>query len=254
MGVVSGPEYYESRVSNCAMLSTQKVPGFNDLSISVGSSKFGLGLFIAISEDAEAVHIPRGTLLCEYAGRFDSETASDKAVGFGFFEENDIHSLVYYDNRLQHLWEVIYSCSSNMNDYAALRGKLEGHLISVENNEIQISRDLSYEKTRFVPIDAEQLPASAETYHLKPENINFGCYANDLAFDRILTLSESHYRSNYPRNCLKLVWKLCLDNMTGVLVPVNPVVVSRTSVTFNNRVPMEIGFSYGSFMISTLLS
>lgn len=73
---------------------------------------------------------------------------------------------------------------------------------------------------------------------------NFATYANDHAYDADKTTNEYEYKANYTKNVLMLVWKLG-KNDHGNLYPMNPVLVTKTDLTFNNHIAMEIGVGYG---------
>jgi len=233
--VLSKYRYLDIAAQPDGMLASLKVPGIDGLYVSVGQSEFGLGLFATVSKEVGSVNVSRGSALCDYLpGEFNLEKESDKAVGFGFYEEHDIHSWVYYDDKLMHLWEAVYK-SNDGGPVSDLPGKLEGHFISVENGGIQITKNSSYNKTRFVPIEN-----SADVVSLK---LNFASYANDMAFQLGVTTSEDLYKKNYDNNCLMLVWKLA-ENDFGVLCPVNPILVTKTDLIFSNEA-VEVGVGYG---------
>ena len=141
---------YVGKVTNSnEMFCSTNVPNFSDLLISIGPANFGLGLFLSIKEESieEQVYVPKGTLICEYiGGKFDNELKTDKAVSFGYSGENEIYSWVYYKGKLQKLWEAVLDSNSNQ-DISNVRNKLEGHIMSVENNEIQIEINTSYNNT-----------------------------------------------------------------------------------------------------------
>jgi hypothetical protein len=256
---VSAVEYYTNKhpISD-TILATESVLGFIDkLYVSIGESAHGgLGLFVNIkasNEEAE-VHVPRGTLICEYLpGEFvDPEYPSDRAVAFGYEEEDDMTSWVYFENKLQHLWEAIYESNADAvsggftdvipkapNDLLKkLEGKsgniLDGHSVYYHNNTIQFSLSPSYSKIRFVPSNTS---TSRYIY-------NFAQFANDMALELDRTTTEKLYDDNYQKNCLMLVWKLRKDD-DGKLLPVNPVMVTKRNLTFINTFPMEIGVGYG---------
>lgn len=216
------------------MIATQDHNTIRGLSISIGPTQFGLGLYVSVSKDVGCAHVPRGSIICDYLGEFDfSDRDSDKAVGFGFWEEHDIHSWVYYDDQLVHLWQAVHQ-SSEGEKFSLLREKLEGHVISVDNGDIQITKNPMYNKTRFVPMEE-----SATT------PLNFAKYANDKAFQLGVTKSASQYLENYNKNCLMLVWKLA-KNHIGILEPINPVLVAKTDLIFRSETsPIEITVGYG---------
>jgi hypothetical protein len=234
------------------MLSSRGVLNYPGLCIAVGPSMFGKGLFVYIENDCtksslrssvpntnshSAVYFPRGAILCDYLGEFDPTEClpSDKAVGYGFYEEHDVHSWVHYSGRLMHLWEAVVDAagqfSRNLNN---ARDLLEGHLLYFDDDGIQITKCPDYAKTRFVPFEQE-MPT------------NYASYANDMAFDIKHTNSESLYRQNYDKNCFMLVWKLQLifKNSKPTLVPLNPVLVSKKSIIFDSVDPIEVGLGYG---------
>ena len=82
---------------------------------------------------------------------------------------------------------------------------------------------IRYKKTRFIPYPEGE----------RNQPINFGPFANDMAFEFGVTTKESEYLENYDKNCLMLVWKLgqqenggSLDikrRGRGMLIPLNPV-------------------------------
>ena len=101
---------------------------------------------------------------------------------------------------------------------------------TIEEEDIVISPRAEYLKREFNPI-------------VKPNMLKgVGMFANDFAYQEILTRTIESYSQNNAQNLLMLVWRVSMDD--GSIKPMNPVLVTRRDVTFENSMPMELGLHY----------
>jgi hypothetical protein len=207
-------------------IASSEVSSF-PLCVSIAESSFGTGLFVSINGEGEAVTVPRGTLFCEYKGCFQDDQDNDKSVSFGFRKSDQF---VYFNKKLIPLYQAVLEAATASSN---LKGAIEGHSMEVVNNIIEIELNPEYTKTSFIPF-ADGGDGEGGT--------NLACRCNDFAYVQGVTVSKELYDAKYPNNCLMLIWKL--ESQNGRLVPINPVLVSKAEMTFDNREPMELGVSY----------
>jgi len=220
----------------------------------------GRGLFLCISDDTndgdddddsseedsaggvvEEIIIPQGTPLCGYArGYFSDKHEGDKSVGFLFAEDSSDETAVFYNKELMTLGDalrLVYHQRRAEGDGGSTKDLLFGHLVDIDTQtgRIQLRHDREFYSRIFIPEigDKDQFTATS-----------LGIYANDLAYNP--DSDETQYLQNSEKNnILELVWRLALDQKTGMLVPTWPVVITRTDVRLLNTVPMEVGLQYG---------
>ncbi len=210
----------------------------------------GRGLFLCIyddnrddSDEDEAIAeiiIPQGTPLCGYArGFFSDQQEGDKSVGFLFAKDSAEDTAVFYNQKLVTLADALWSVyeERGLQDSEEANDILFGHHIrfDTEKGQIDLQHDEEFLSRIFIPEIEGENQFSATS---------LGVYANDLAYDP--ASDKDHYLDQSEKNnVLALVWRLAIDDKTGMLVPSWPVVIARKDVRLLNTVPMEVGLQYG---------
>lgn len=252
------------------MIHRSKVENVPGLNIMIGESSLGYGLamYLAVDEDVDACHVPKGSLICEYgAGRFVREEIGegDKTVCF-FFDTAD--AFVFYNGMVTPLVDCILDTIGEeaiSTDY--LNKILAGHSLSSSKDIIKTIPDPLYTERYYIPTET-----TGETIHKE----SLGMYANDLAYEKGTIKNEADYLSasegDEGLNVLALMWKLVktevkdssknsnnFDREKGnshknklrsssnlqTLQPEYPVLVTQRPLLFTNTIPMEVGLHYG---------
>jgi len=228
----NGPDYQ--------MLDYQPVPGY-DLTLSVGESLYGLGLFIQVAgaktdiAETRRVDVPQGTLMCDYRGSFDlkyKDMATDRVVQYKF---STIETHVYLEDQgaVVPLFDALRLADDVKNGVrGTLQNRLRGHVVSLNDGQVEISVEPGYDRTCFA------------TSRLDTSTDSFGQYCNDLAFVLEDTTTKEEYMSNTDKNVLMLLWKMKFEEKSGCLEPVAPCLCTKRDLAFQNVRPMELGISY----------
>jgi hypothetical protein len=241
---------YDSRFSTQLpeepMLAYQAVPG-HDLMLSVGNSKFGLGLFVNVIDDRldgtttepKRVDVAQGTLMCDYSGSFDYKwsMANDKAVMYKF---STINMYVYDDDckAVIPLVDALLLADDIKNGVTAkLDNVLQGHLVTLEKGVIEISPLPGYNKTCFMPHDGDTIVSGGT-------ELSFAQFGNDMAFIEGETTTRETYMENSKNNVLTLMWKMKTNKISGCVEPISPCLVTKWDLAFENTRPIELGLTY----------
>lgn len=228
------------------MLAYQAIPGY-DLMLSVGDSKFGLGLFINVIDDRlngittepKRVDVPQGTLICDYSGSFDYKwsMANDKAVLYKF---STIDMYVYHDDckAVVPLVNALHLADDVKNGVTAMYYDiLQGHAVTLTNGKIEISPLPGYNKTCFIPHDGDRIVSGGT-------ELSFAQFGNDMAYVERETTTRDAYMENSSKNALTLMWKMKTNKISGCLEPISPCLITKWDLAFENTRPMELGLTY----------
>jgi hypothetical protein len=203
------------------------------LALEVGPSQVVAGergLFArVIGEDVQEATVEWGSILCGYGeGEMKPHPGEgDKSV---LFSLPSTEAAVFFNRELLPLFEVL----AELPDGAGL----QGHEVRTGNKgEIEVEPIADFTGDRyFVP--KEGLPDKAAF---------IGLFANDLAIGgpNPPKSKEEYEAASETGNIAALVWRVVYDKEKNMVVPSRPVVTFGRSITFQNKVPMEIGLRYG---------
>ena len=205
--------------------------------VSIASAKFGNGLYIEVTNESKAIiTLPKLTYITDYyPGEFSSANTfmPEKEDKYGYAVSYSINSpdkLVMYNGRIDSIGKIILADRQQDGDQN-LSNILEGHKVSLgTNGQLKIQPKLFYDKKTFYPREVDN-------------EVNFGMYANDLAFE-VGNTNEEQYEERHEKNCLRLIWRMG-KNEQDTYYPIMPVVITTRDLTLNNNEPIEIGLSYG---------
>ena len=190
------------------MLYSSKVEDIPGLNIMIGESSLGYGLamYLAVDDDIDVCHVPKGSRICEYgAGRFVGEEMSkgDKTVCFFF---DTVNAFVFYEGVATSLVDCMLDAlgeeSATTDTFTNI---LEGHLLSSSDDVIKITPDPLYTKRFYIPTTITDVQEGMRIDSL-------GVYANDLAYEKGVTTNEEEYlnasEGTNGMNVLALMWRL----------------------------------------------
>ena len=232
------------------MIYSSKVEDVPGLNVLIGESTLGYGLamYLAVDDEVNACHVPKGSYICEYStGRFVREEMSegDKTVCF-FFDTAD--AFVFYNDTVTSLVDCVLDTLGEKTIVSSdLDRIIAGHCLTLSNKVIKIIPDPLYTDRYYMPVEAGGI-------NEKIREVSLGVYANDLAYKQGVIKNEADYKKasegDEGMNVLSLLWKLVKSDTKSssnlqTLTPIHPVLVTQRPLLFTNKLPMEVGLHYG---------
>ena len=205
--------------------------------VSIAPASFGNGMYIEVTEKSKAIiTLPQSTYITDYyPGEFSSANIfiPEKEDKYGYavtYSMNSPDKVVMYNDRIDSIGNFLLA-DIKQDGNQDLRDILEGHQVSLDaNGQLQMQPKLFHDRKTFYPMEVDNM-------------INFGMYANDLAFE-LGNTSEEQYEERQEKNCLQLIWRMG-KNEQGMYYPIMPVVITNRDLTLMNGEPIETGLSYG---------